>query len=441
VISPASADLRSAPPEGLRPSIVPTCAPLDSIDSISSATPTFETIAPADAAALAAVVRAAFEREQAVYPVGGGSSLKDGLPCMKPGIALSLANLNRVLEHPADDLTVTVEAGITLADLNRHLAEKRQWLPLDPPEPEKATIGGIVAANACGPRRHGCGTVGDYLVGFRAIDGRGEAFSGGGKVVKNAAGYNLSRLMIGALGTLGVIAEATLIVRPLPTYSALLIRDVPSFEQAEALLDGLGRSQAAPTIVELLAGPARPNCPLPAMPDKAAARLVVGFEGSQIDVRAMLAALVDEWKLSDADGVTSIAGAGVASIASWLGASPAMLQVNVLPSRLVGLMEQLARMLPGHPLQAHASSGEVRAYASDDDGAAFPNEFVDLVRNTLRPLAIAAGGHLTVLAAPEEATLTLADIWGPLRPGAALMRAIRQRFDPAGILNPGRFPF
>ena len=350
-----------------------------------------------------------------------------------------MAALNRVLDYPADDLTVTAEAGITLAELNRRLAEKRQWLPLDPPELERATIGGIIAANACGPRRHGHGTVGDYLVGFRAIDGRGEAFCGGGKVVKNAAGYNLPRLMVGALGTLGVIVEATFIVRSLPGYSAMLVRDVRSFEQTEALLDGLGRSRAAPTIVELLAGPARPNCPLPAMPSSAAARLVIGFEGGPIDVQAMVAALEEEWALSGADGVTSIAGAGVTSIADWLGASPAMFQLNVLPSRLVGLVEQLARLLPDHPLQAHATSGEVRLYASPDDRESFPHDFEELVRNKLRPLASAAGGHLTVLAAPEDAMLSAADIWGPPRAGASLMRAIRQRFDPAGILNPGRF--
>lgn len=441
MIRPASADLSSPPPESLRQPTVTAGPPIGPIGPISPVAPTIESVAPADVSAVAATVRSAFEREQAVYPVGGGTSLNCGLRRVRPGIALSLAALNRVLDYPADDLTVTVEAGITLAELNRRLAEKRQWLPLDPPESDKATIGGIIATNASGPRRHGYGTVGDYFVGFRAIDGRGDEFRGGGKVVKNAAGYNLPRLMVGALGSLGVIVEATFLVRSLPGYWAMLIRDVPSFEQAEALLDGLGRSRAAPTIVELLAGPARPNCPLPAMPATAAARLVIGFEGGAVDVQAMLAALDEEWKLSGTDGVTSIAGAGVASITNWLGESPAILQMNVLPSRLVGLVEQLAKLLPRHPLQAHATSGEVRVYASADDRAAFPNGYAELVRNKLRPLVTAAGGHLTVLAAPEDAPLTAADVWGPPRAGAALMRAIRQRFDPAGILNAGRFPF
>jgi glycolate oxidase FAD binding subunit len=435
MISPASFDLRTPPFDRLRAS-----APVDGghVRPIGPINPNIESVAPADAAAVAAAVRGAFEHQQAVYPVGGGTSLDYGPPRTQSGIALSLAALDRVLDHPAEDLTVTVEAGTTLAELNHLLAEKRQWLPLDAPEPERATLGGIIATNACGPRRHGCGTIGDYLIGFRAIDGRGEEFRGGGKVVKNAAGYNLPRLMVGSLGTLGVIVEATFMVRPLPGYSALLIRDVAGFQQTEELLAGLGQSRAMPTIVELLAGPARPNCPLPAMQEAAAARLVIGFEGSPIDVPAMLAELGEEWSAGGAEGVTTIAGAGVASIWNWLSASPAALQINVLPSRLAGVVEQLAKLLPGNPLQAHASSGVVLVYPPVDGLTGLAEHFADLVRKKLRPLASAAGGHLTVLAAPEGAGLTAADIWGPPRAGAALMRSIQQRFDPAGILNPGR---
>ncbi len=238
-------------------------------------------------------------------------------------------------------------------------------------------------------------------------------YSGGGKVVKNAAGYNLPRLMVGSLGTLGVIVEATFMVRPLPGYAALLIRDVPSFQQAEELLASLGRSRSTPTIVELLAGPARPNCPLPVMPQAAAARLVIGFEGGTHDVPAMLAALSEEWNADGADGVTTIAGAGVASITNWLSASPVSIQINVLPSRLVGVVEQLAKLLPGNSVQAHASSGVVRIYPPGDGARVFAEGFGDWVRNQLRPLATAAGGHLTVLAAPDGSNLTAADIWGP----------------------------
>jgi glycolate oxidase FAD binding subunit len=397
-----------------------------------------ETIVAQDVAAVAAALRQAFERGQAVYPQGGGTSLDYGLPRRKPGVKLSLAQLNRVLEHAADDLTITVEAGITLAELNRHLAAKGQWLPVDAPEPDKATLGGIIATNAFGPRRHGHGTIGDYLKGFQAIDGRGEEYCGGGKVVKNAAGYNLPRLMVGSLGTLGVITQATFMVRPVPACSALALCDLSSLEQAETLLAALGRSQASPTIVELLAGPARSNCPLPALTGTAVARLALGFEGGAIEVPALLSVLCDEWKSTGAEGVTTISGAGVGSIWNWLSASPAMLQVNVLPSRVVELVEQVAKLLSEHPLQAHAASGVIRVYSSVGP-AARPEAFADLVNGVLRPLVTLAGGHLTVMQTPDACELTAADLWGPPPAGATLMRAIQQRFDPAGILNAGRF--
>ena len=153
----------------------------------------------------------------------------------------------------------------------------------------------------------------------------------------------------------------------------------------------------------------------------------------------MLSALCDEWKSTGANGVTTISGAGVASIWNWLSASPALLQVNLLPSRLVGLVEQFAKLLPGHPLQAHAASGVLRVYSPSGDVRDQGEGLIELASDTLRPLAASAGGRLTVLRTPETCDLTAADLWGPPTAGAMLMRAIQQRFDPAGVLNPGRF--
>ncbi len=408
----------------------------------ASELPLEQTVSPTDELTVAALIGEAHKSGTPVYPIGGGTSLDYGPQPARPGIRLSMNQMNRVLDHPADDLTITVEAGMTLAQLNRHLATKRQWLPIDAPESVRATVGGIVATNACGPRRYSHGTIGDYLLGIRAIDGCGEAYAGGGRVVKNAAGYNLPRLMVGSLGTLGVITQATFMVRPLPTHSALVICDLPSFQQAECLLAALGQSRTTPMIVELLAGPALPFCPLPALPDTAASRLAVGFEGSAADVQGMANVLCDEWQALGADGLTTITRARVDSAWNWLSESPAMLQINVLPSRLVGVMEQVAWLMAASPLQAHAGNGVLRIYRpsppaplpSTDEGS-----FANLVQNTLRPIVTAAGGHLTVLATPTGVELSPAEIWGPPRPGAALMRSIQQRFDPAGILNPGRY--
>ena len=245
--------------------------------------------------------------------------------------------------------------------------------------------------------------------------------------------------MVGSLGTLGVITQVTFMVRPLPTHSALVICDMPKFQQAECLLAALGRSRTTPMIVELLAGPAQPDCPLPAMPDTAAARLAVGFEGGAAEVQGMANVLCDEWRALGADGLTTISGARVDAVWDWLSESPALLQINVLPSRLVEVMEQVAGELPATPLQAHAGNGVIRIYRPADAATAFESDFANLVQNTLRPIAAAAGGHLTVLATPADVELDAGRNLGAASPGAALMRSIQQRFDPAGILNPGRF--
>jgi glycolate oxidase FAD binding subunit len=401
-----------------------------------------QTVAPPDEQHVAALIAEAYKSRTPVYPSGRGDASFDfGPKPPRPGIRMVLRQMNRVLEHASDDLTVTVEAGLTLAELNRRLAGSRQWLPIDAPQAARATLGGIVAANACGPRRFGHGTIGDYLIGFRAMDGRGEAFAGGGRVVKNAAGYNLPRLMVGSLGTLGVITEATFMVRPLPTHSSLVICDSSRFAQAECLLAALGRSMTTPAIVELLAGPALPQCPLPAKPDTADARLVIGFEGNAAEVQTMANLLCDEWQALGADGLTTLIGARVDSVWNWLSESPPMLQINVLPSQLTCMMEQVASRLPDVPLQAHADNGVLRIYSPADPRAEFYGSFSELVKNTLRRIAAAAGGHLTVLAAPPGLELTRDEIWGKPRAGSALMRSIQLRFDPAGILNPGRFNF
>ena len=134
-------------------------------------------------------------RARPSIPLGGGTRLDYGLPPTRPGIGLSLARLSRMVDYPADDLTITVEAGMTWPNWQDAWPPERQWLPIDVPQPERATVGGAVAANAGRPAalclRHDAATT---CWGFAAVDGRGRRFAGGGRVVKNAAGYNMRRL-------------------------------------------------------------------------------------------------------------------------------------------------------------------------------------------------------------------------------------------------------
>src|SRR5688572_14394502 len=201
--------------------------------------PIKSTLTPAGQYDLAAAVRAAFETGTPVYPIGGGTSLDFGLPGKGEGTGLSLAGMNRVVDYPARDMTVTVEAGVTMKSLAELLATERQRLPVDVPQAERATIGGVVATNWNGPRRYGEGSLRDFVIGISAVDGRGLPFKGGGRVVKNVAGYDFCKLLTGSLGTLGVITQVTLRLKPIPEQSALMACSLPDVPSAERLLAAL----------------------------------------------------------------------------------------------------------------------------------------------------------------------------------------------------------
>ena len=151
---------------------------------------------------------------------------------------VNLRALDRVVEHAPQDMTVTVEAGITLARLQSELARQRQWLPIDPPRADTLTIEAALATDASGPRRFGCGTIRDYLIGSKVVVADGRVIKSGGKVVKNVTGYDLTRLWSGTFGTLVAIVEVTLKLTAIPerTVSLVADADVPeAFETAKLL--------------------------------------------------------------------------------------------------------------------------------------------------------------------------------------------------------------
>lgn len=407
-----------------------------------------KTITPVEQAAVASAVQEAFATGTAIYPIGGGTSLDYGVRATQRGTGLALAGLNQVIDYPARDLTITVEAGVTVAELNRRLASERQRLPVDVPQAERATIGGAVAASPSGPRRFRWGTMRDYVIGVRAVDGRGEFFAAGGRVVKNAAGYDLCRLLTGSLGTLGVVTQVTLMVKPVPEVFRLVTCDVSDLQQAERLLAGLIRSQTRPAAIELLAGPAwRSDVTLGPIRDGDVARLVVGLEGTASEVDWMVDQLWQEWNGLGVREPRVLDGPERDQLWEHLvefpvrqpsdnGAAAAVLQIGVLPSDTVGIVEQLLRFDPACSVQAHAGNGVLRVRPS-----LAAAELATVLRKQLRPAVAEANGSLVVLSAPQGCELDRAAVWGPPTGAAAVMQAIKERFDPKGILNPGRFIF
>src|SRR5262249_46223876 len=157
----------------------------------------------------------AHRKELAVVPWGGATTMGMGRPPERVDIVLRLHRLSRMLEHAPADLTASAQAGITIARLQSQLGSRGQWWPIDPARPESATFGGLLATTSSGPKRYLYGTARDLLIGITVVHADGMISKAGGKVTKNVTGYDMMKLYIGALGTLAVIVEATLKLRPL----------------------------------------------------------------------------------------------------------------------------------------------------------------------------------------------------------------------------------
>jgi glycolate oxidase FAD binding subunit len=413
---------------------------MDPADSL----PIKETLAPADQAELAAIVRDAYETGTPLYPIGGGTSLAFGLPAKAAGKGLSLAKLNAIVDYPARDMTVTVEAGVTMKSLAELLASERQRLPIDVPLAERATIGGVIATNWNGPRRLGEGSVRDYVIGIHAVDGRGMPFKGGGRVVKNVAGYDFCKLLTGSLGTLGVIAQVTLRLKPIPEQSVLVACSVADSASAEKLLAALVTSRTTPVAIELLAGPAWEADPALAAAAGASSPsrlyLVVGLEGTGSEVEFMIRQLTAEWREL---GVEPLVVGESASLWQRLiefpaaGESPLVLKASVVSSGVAAVIDAARKLDPQCSIQAHAGSGSVLLKF-----AKFPAEGLSrALVGKLQPIATAHHGHIVVLSNPSGAEMTHQSVWGGIDAAFDLMTQVKQQFDPRDILNRGRFVY
>ena len=217
---------------------------------------------------------------------------------------VDLSQLSRLVEHVPEDMTATVEAGMTLVDFQQHLAKGGQWLPLDPPNPESVTIGDLLAKNLNGPRRFGCGTVRDWLIGMTVVLPDGRLVKNGGKVVKNVAGFDLCRLFIGAQNTLGVIVEATFKLQPLPEAETHLAKRFDALGQAEECLGHIWNSDLQPNVLDLhrmddgpltmVVSVAGPSADVTAQSDEL---MALGFEGgATLDYDAEYRSRTNTWK-------------------------------------------------------------------------------------------------------------------------------------------------
>ena len=266
--------------------------------------------------------------------------------------SFDLAALNRLLEHTPEDMTATVETGMTLGELQSRLATRGQWLPVDPPDADELTLGALLATNATGPRRFGYGTVRDYLLGIKVVLADGTLISPGGKVVKNVAGYDLAKLFIGSRGSLGVIAEATFKLRPLPEIERFVQAQCESLDHAGRLLEAVLSSDVVPVVLDLHNLSSSAHYCL----------VVVGFAGTAQDV---------DWQLERAAALglsqpatleyerefwnqTLPSESPQPTVSPRGSTAPPVQKISVLPSRLIETLQGLSA-----PFVARAGNGIV----------------------------------------------------------------------------------
>ncbi len=396
-------------------------------------------VRPASAAELGEVVRQADAAGQAVYPVGGRTMLDVGLPPSRPGLAVDLRGLREVIDYPARDMTITVQAGLTVATLQALLDSEGQRLPVDVPRPERATVGGALAVNVSGPRRLGAGTLRDYVLGMTVVNDEGRETHSGGRVVKNVAGYDLAKLHVGALGTLGVITQVTLKVLPRPETQALLTFGCAA-DALGGLLDHLHETRTRPMCLDVLNAPAaavvrqRPGVQLPERPWV----LVVGFEDSEAAVNWQIQQLIKELTAAGVGSVEALAGASTGPL--WqalteltLPDAPLSIKAGVLPGKTAAWLGAAAALPDGLVLHAHAGSGVAHAHAPED----LTQARAAAMLKGLAAEAAAAGGDLTLPRCPPAWKPHL-PVWGRPRNDAWLVRRVKEQLDPRRLFNPGR---
>jgi glycolate oxidase FAD binding subunit len=405
---------------------------------------------PGSADEVARVVRAAGAAGVPVVPWGGGTQMHRGAPPRDGALVIGLRRLGRLLEHEPADLTATAEAGITLEGLQEVLGAKGQWLPLDPAAPREATLGGILAANASGPRRQGYGTARDLVIGIRVVAPDGQLVRAGGKVVKNVAGYDLAKLYIGSFGTLGIIVDATLKLRPRPETEGACWATFPTLAGAARAAVALAGSELGPVAAMLLGPVAAEACSrhagLGAVP---AATVLAVFDGLPAAVSSACQEARQALRAAGAGAVETLDGPGTGRAleavreARRVVASPlAVATVGVLPVDVGAYLEAMdgAARQAGLSLAAlaHAGHGLVTLILTAAGAEAPPATATAAMLAHCRDAARARGGHLAIEWAPLGVREACA-VWDPPGPALELMRGLKARLDPHGRLNPGRF--
>lgn len=400
-------------------------------------------VRPRTAAQVGEVLRWAFGRRLAVAPWGGGTKQGVGRPLARLDLVLKTDALNRVLELDEGNLTAEVEAGISLGDLQAQLAKRNLFLALDPLDGESATIGGIIATNASGPARLLYRTARDHVLGLQVALADGRHLRAGGKTMKDVAGYNLVKPLIGSLGTLGVIVGATVRLQPLPEAYTTVAARFRGVQPAAQMAMRVRGTTLAPTAMELVSETAWRAAGGGDFGGEGAT-LLIGVGGAREAVTRHDRDLTQLAEEAGALEVVAVGGdemaavwrrrqnvaAGLAAIASGLVRVKIGVPMSTLGAALAAAEAEGARRGLGVAYAGHAGNGIAQVFFVGAEAS-----IIDAVLK-LRELASGLGGYLILEVASPAAKRQIDPL--PIRDDYALMRRIRESLNPADTLNPGK---
>lgn len=373
---------------------------------------------PETQAQLSEVMKLAKANQWRVLPWGAGSKIHWGGIGKPVDLLISTQRINRVIEHAAGDLTITVEAGITLAQVNEFLAPHNQFLAFDPAYPNQATIGGIIATADTGSWRHRYGGVRDRLIGLSFVRSDGEIAKAGGRVVKNVAGYDLMKLFIGSYGSLGIISQATLRLYPIPQSSATVVLSGNPEAIAQATQTLLS-SSLTPTALDL-------------RPQNDQILLIARFQSIPLSVQEQAQRVLE---VGQALGLSAQIYEQQDEKQRWEtwqyqiwepNPQKVICKLGIRPTEAVNLLlkiEQLAQVESHCVMHARTGLGILRC-----------NKIRSTQLLELRSHLTSHGGFITVLEAPRSLKQSL-DIWGYTGNAQQIMQNLKHQFDPDGLLS------
>jgi len=395
---------------------------------------------------VAAILQFASERSMHVVPKGGGTKDAYG-DTSSVDIILSLKKLSGILHHSVGDLIVTVLPGTTLLELQEALAQKGQFLPIDPACSMHATLGGIVAANVSGPKRALYGSIRDHLIASRIAFPDGTIIRTGAKVVKNVAGYDMNKLFIGAMGTLGVFTELTFKIRPLPISSGLITLSAITPGQLHELQETLLDSHLEPCAFEYASASS-----VSELLNINQSTIFLLFEDVQASVRYQIQWVLDTAKRLGIDVLQTYEGLGQTEPiiellrGVVLNSSDTSEDVTEVGLKLLSTISDVPDIMRFIETIGHKEALDTHCYGGLYTGISHVRLSSNLSRDEsmihiikkIRAHLEQLGGHVIIEFAPRYIRSTIA-VWGNTNQGLDIMRGIKQKFDPTNSLNRGRY--